>query len=221
MDQEDSDNVFHSVLNFFLLAYAIWTHYVFSLLHLSFTFLCILFEIRDKNITVTKRDNYIDVYRGYIFIKRIRQEFKETRAIQELQKKEESDKNSRTQESWLARHFLPRQPRFYLHEPCQKVKICFFRRESCIVGMKKESWVITQKNKNLERTMSRSSTSAVTISRENGFQIAAKSSMLSLSSDQLWNESTSIVAKQTVAIILEEVILQTTSFSATKKNVNF
>jgi hypothetical protein len=87
--------------------------------------------------------------------------------------------------------------------------------------MKKESWLITQKNKNLERTMSRSSTSAVTISRENGFQIAAKSSMLSLSSDQLWNESTSIVAKQTVAIILEEVILQTTSFSATKKNVNF
>jgi hypothetical protein len=49
----------------------------------------------------------------------------------------------------------------YLHELCQKVKICFFRQESCIEGMTKESWLITQKNKNLERTMSRSSTSAM------------------------------------------------------------
>ncbi len=61
------------------------------------------------------------------------QEFKKTRVIQELQEKKESDKNSRTQESWS------RPPRLGLHEPCQKVKICFFRQESCIERVTKES----------------------------------------------------------------------------------
>jgi len=36
---------------------------------------------------------------------------------------QESDKNTRTQESCLAMFFLPLQPRFGLHESCQKVKI--------------------------------------------------------------------------------------------------
>jgi len=49
---------------------------------------------------------------------------------QESQEKQDPDKNSRTQESCLARHFLSRQPRLYLHESCQKVKIYFFRQES-------------------------------------------------------------------------------------------
>jgi len=31
------------------------------------------------------------------------------------------------------------QPRFGLHESCQKVRIFFFRQESCIEGMGKES----------------------------------------------------------------------------------
>ncbi len=64
---------------------------------------------------------------------------REQESYKNCKKKKESDKNSRTQESWLARHFLPRQPRLSLHEPCQKVKICFFRQESCIEGMTKES----------------------------------------------------------------------------------
>ena len=57
--------------------------------------------------------------------------------MQEFAKKQEPDKNTRMQESCLAKHFLPRLPRFCLHEPCQKVKICFFREESCIEGMEK------------------------------------------------------------------------------------
>ena len=76
-----------------------------------------------------------------------------------FKKKKESGKNSRTQESCLVRHFLPRQPRFCLQEYHQKVKTCFFRQESCIEGMAKESWLITKKNKNLERCEARSSTS--------------------------------------------------------------
>ena len=55
--------------------------------------------------------------------------------------------------------FLPRQPRFCLQESYQKVKICFFRQESCTEGMAKESCLTTKKNKNLARTMSRTSTS--------------------------------------------------------------
>lgn len=54
-------------------------------------------------------------------------------------KKKESGKNSRIQESCLARHFLPRQPRFCLQEYHKKVQICFFRQESCTEGMAKES----------------------------------------------------------------------------------
>jgi hypothetical protein len=54
-------------------------------------------------------------------------------------KEKESDKNTRTQESCLARRFLPRQTRFCLQEYHQKVQIYFFRQESCIEGMAKES----------------------------------------------------------------------------------
>ncbi len=75
-----------------------------------------------------------------------------------ISRKKESGKNSRTQESWLAKNFLPRQPRFGLHGSCQKGKISFFRQESCTEGMEKESWLQTKKNKNLERMMARSST---------------------------------------------------------------
>jgi len=76
-----------------------------------------------------------------------------------IARKQESDKNTRTQESCLARHFLPHQPRFCLHESCQKDKICFFRQESCTEGMTKESCLMFKKNKNLDRSKSRSSTS--------------------------------------------------------------
>ena len=58
---------------------------------------------------------------------------------QELQE----DKNTRTQESCLVKHFLSRQPRFCLQEPCQKVKNCFFREESCIEEMEKR--ILTDK----------------------------------------------------------------------------
>jgi hypothetical protein len=71
--------------------------------------------------------------------KRFRQEFKKTRAMQELQEKKESVKNARTQESCLAMNFLPCQTRFCLQEYHKKIKICFFRQESCIEGMAKES----------------------------------------------------------------------------------
>jgi hypothetical protein len=64
---------------------------------------------------------------------------KKKRVRQESQEKKESGKNSRIQESGLAELFLPRQPRFGLHGSCQKVKICFFRQESYIEGMEKES----------------------------------------------------------------------------------
>jgi hypothetical protein len=40
-----------------------------------------------------------------------------------IARKKESDKNTGTQESCLAMFFLPLQPRFGLHESCQKVKI--------------------------------------------------------------------------------------------------
>jgi len=156
-----------SVLNFSLfLMYVVWTECIL-LLHLRFTLLYILFETRNKNITITKGDNRIDLWRGFICITRISQEFKKTRIEQELQEeknqartqeKKESDKKSRIQEYCLARHFLLRQARFGLHESCQKHQICFFRQESCIEGMVKESCLISKKNKNLERTVSRSST---------------------------------------------------------------
>jgi hypothetical protein len=91
--------------------------------------------------------------------KRFRQEFKKTGVMQESQEKKESVKNTRTQESYLAMYFLPRQTRLYLHGSCQKDKICFFRQESCIEGMAKESCLIIKKNKNLERSMARTSIS--------------------------------------------------------------
>ena len=89
-----------------------------------------------------------------------------------IARRQESDKNTRTQESCLARHFLPRQPRLYLHESCQKVKICFFRQESCTEGMAKESCLISKKNKNLDRSKSRSSTSVNTKFISNTFLVS-------------------------------------------------
>ena len=67
------------------------------------------------------------------------QEIQEHIFRQESQEKQESVKSIRTQESCLARHFLPRQSRFCLQEYHKNVKICFFRHESCIEGMAKES----------------------------------------------------------------------------------
>ncbi len=112
--------------------------------------MCILFETDNKNIIVTKGTNHIDVKTGVIFITRINQELQEkdsgknckkTRVRQEVKEKKESVKNTRTQES------------------CQKIKISFYRQESCIEGIAKESCLIIKKNKNLERMMARTSTS--------------------------------------------------------------
>jgi hypothetical protein len=59
--------------------------------------------------------------------------------------KQESDKKAKIQKSWLAIHFSPHQTRFGLHESCQKEKICFFRQDSYLEGMAKESWLILRK----------------------------------------------------------------------------
>jgi hypothetical protein len=100
-----------------------------------------------------KTGNRIDAYKGFSHITRIRQELQE----------QDSGKNLRTQESWLTRQFLPCQLRFGLHGSCQKVKIRFFRQESFIEGIEKECYLKSKKNKNLERTMTRSSICAVTM----------------------------------------------------------
>jgi hypothetical protein len=44
------------------------------------------------------------------------------------------------------RLFLARQPRFCLQEYHKKVKICFFRQESCVEGIPKESGKNDAKN---------------------------------------------------------------------------
>ncbi len=44
---------------------------------------------------------------------------------------------TRIQEHKKSTRILPRQPRFGLHESCQKVKTCFFRQETSIEGMEK------------------------------------------------------------------------------------
>jgi hypothetical protein len=94
--------------------------------------------------------------------KRIRQEDQEIKSQARIIRRKESVKNTRTQESCLARHFLPRQTRFCLQEYHKNVQIWLFRQESCVEGMAKESWLITKKIKNLERREARSSTSVLT-----------------------------------------------------------
>jgi len=142
-----------------------------------------LFEIANKKIIVMQGENHIDIKTGLICITRINQEpqekdsgknsrkqepcknCKKKRISQEnksharIATKKESVKNTRTQESCLAMNFLPCQTRFCLQEYHKKVKICFFRQESCIEEMAKESWLITKKSKNLERSEARSSIS--------------------------------------------------------------
>jgi hypothetical protein len=115
-----------------------------------------------------KEENDIHIKKGSLASKESIKNFKEKiqARIQEIKSQErivrkqnqarsqenkESDKNIRTQESCLTRHFLPHQTRFCLQECHKKVQIWFFRQESCIEGMAKESCLTNKKIKNLER----------------------------------------------------------------------
>ena len=62
--------------------------------------------------------------------------FKKKRSRPESQEKKNQP---RIQESCLVRHFLPCQTRFCLQEYHKNIQICFFRQESCVEGMAKES----------------------------------------------------------------------------------
>ncbi len=75
-----------------------------------------------------KRDNRIDVYKSFTCITRIGQELQQ-----------DSSKNLRRKESCKNYKKNQNQPRFSLHGSCQKVRIFFFRQESCTEGMGKES----------------------------------------------------------------------------------
>ena len=99
----------------------------------------------------------------YFVIKRIRQELQENKKQGRIARKQESGKNLRIQESCLTSDFLPHQPRFCLQEYHKTFKILFFRQESCIERIAKESCLKIKKIKNLARREARSSTSVAAI----------------------------------------------------------
>ena len=78
--------------------------------------------------------------------KKIQARIQENKNHARIPRKKESVKNTRTQESCLARHFLPRQPRLCLHGSCQRDQICFFRQEYYIEGMVKRILTDNQAN---------------------------------------------------------------------------
>ena len=69
----------------------------------------------------------------------IMQELSEKKNQTRSEGEKDSDKKSRIQESCLTAYFLIRQARFGLSKSCRRTKSVFFRQETCVEGIKKES----------------------------------------------------------------------------------